>query len=208
MYGRRLSQDEIDLENRKAVYKDFKRWQKLIAAKNGWDADDPRLYAGFIKAAQASQDAVLAGVRVCMNAVKVPYRVGRVSRSLGDAEAVHYQVKIWFDQSEKLGYVFQYSQGSGIKQFPTIREILFSFLQDAVMGSESYIDFCLNTGADEDSRDNFRSYETCVEVFDWFTSNRIYRAKLDAMLGILQVADEAGDLNVDPPATANDELPD
>lgn len=193
----RKSQDELDKEKRQAEYKDFKRWQKIVAAKNGWLETDHRLDAGLINRERTHQSTVISSVLFNMNIVKVPYRLGRMADSNWNTEAVHYQIKIWIAGEEKQAFVFAYSQGSGIKQFPTIREILYSFIQDALLGSESFVQFCDNVGGDTDSRKTFKSYEDCVEFFEWFVSNRLYESRIQSIAENLQEAENMGDINRD-----------
>lgn len=183
-----------DEEDRKAEYKDFKRWQKIVAAKKGWLASDPRLDASLIRAERANQMTVIGGTQVNMNVVRVPYRMGWQNNDWSRT-AVHYQVKIFIENDESRAYVFSYSQGSGIKQWPTIREILFSFLQEALLGAHSFEMYCAETGGDEDSRKEYKTYQACVETFEWFRSNRLWEARINAMLEPLREADERGDLN-------------
>lgn len=189
---------QIEEENRKSEYKDYLRWKQIVAAKKGWTLSDSRLNSGLIQTERANQETMLAGRKIQMHVVKVPYRLGSVLDGW-DKNAIHYQVKIWINGDEKKAYVFQYSQGSGIKQFPTIREILFSFVQDAGFGCESFEDFCSNVGGDIDSRKAFRSYESMIDVFAWFTSNHVYRGVLNQMIDALQEADSAGTLWMEPP---------
>ncbi len=189
MYGKSTQ----DLEAERA---DFKRWQKIVADKKGWFASDPRLTGSLISVERANQETTVALTQVNMHIVKVPYRLGRVDKSMWNQGAIHYQVKIWIAGDEKRAYVFQYSQGSGVKQFPTIREILFSFVQDALMGAESFSNYCGNTGEDSDSIQASRNYEQCNEVFGWFQLNRVYESQLVRMAGNLQEAENRGDINL------------
>lgn len=194
-YPRIQYQWQADEAERKATYKDFKRWQKIVAAKKGWQVTDSRLTGSLINTERANQETTISSVQINMNVVKVPYRVGRIDKGGWDKNASHFQVKIWINGDEKRAFVFTYSQGSGIKSFPTIREILYSFMQDASAGAQSFRDFCDNMGMESDSRESYKSYETCVEVFEWFLFNRIFESQIQNIAGTLQEADNRGDLN-------------
>lgn len=198
------SEWEKTLEDRKAEYKDLQLWKKIVAAKYGYEKDDPRLHAAFIQVARTNQDTILQNVRLSMTVVKVPFRTGRVDAAW-DKDAIHYQVKVWIGENQKQAFVFEYSQGSLVRHWPTIREILFSFLMDALLGAESFADYCLNTGAERDSRKAHSLYEYYTDVLEWFELNRISQHKLRTMYSQLQAADEAGDINADlaPPVTTD-----
>lgn len=190
------TQDAIDQENHRAAHKDFKRWQKIVAERKGWDYNDVRLTSSLIGKERTNQRTVIAQTTFNMHVVKVPYRMGLQSNDNGwGKDAVHYQVRVWIDNKERYSYVSSYSQGSGIKQFPTIREILFSLLQDAMLGAYSFRDYCDNMGADRDSRESYRIYETCVETFDWLALSGLYQSQIFNITGILQEAENAGDVN-------------
>lgn len=48
-------------------------------------------------------------------------------------------------------------------QTPTKEEVLECLFMDAAAGSDTFADFCANTGCDEDSRSAFKTYEACIE---------------------------------------------
>lgn len=198
-------------ENLNAAYKaareDLKRWQKMVAAQEGYQEGDPRLHADFIQARRTNQSTVLQGVRFDAIVVKVPFRTGRVGSGF-DKDAVHYQVKLWIDNKQNQAFVFEYSQGSLVRQWPTLREILNSFLQDAVIGTDSFMEYCANFGADSDSRKAYKLHEYCVLLAEWLAENYVYETKLHAMCQQLAAAEDNGDINVDPPQPTDDgELP-
>lgn len=187
---------QADEAERNAVYKDFLRWKKIIAAKKGWQITDGRLNGGLVNVERANQETTIASIQINMHIVKVPYRMGRI-QAFGHYEKnqTHYQIKVWINGDEKRAFVFTYSQGSATKSFPTIREILYSFILDASVGAQSFRDFCENMGGDIDSRETLKGYEACVEVFDWFLWNRVFESQVQAIAEVLQEADNRGDLN-------------
>lgn len=62
----------------------------------------------------------------------------------------------------------QYSQGCGIKDNPTIYDILYCIIQDAyAYYTYTYLeDFCDAFGYDVDDKESYRIYSACVKSFE------------------------------------------
>ena len=60
-------------------------------------------------------------------------------------------------------YSFDYWQGVGIKEDPTIEGVMENLLSDASADQETFEDWCANYGYDTDSRKAEKTYKACVK---------------------------------------------
>lgn len=64
---------------------------------------------------------------------------------------------------------------------PTARDVLESLALDARCGDQSFHDFCMDLGYDEDSRKAYATYEACRDLM--YELRRVFGGRYDDFLG-------------------------
>lgn len=107
---------------------------------------------------------------------KIPFRTD--SGTEWDNSAKHYAFTLVNHSNAGKRYNGNYSQGSGIKNRPTVEDILNSLILDTMdVDFTSFNSFCDEFGYDSDSRKAYKIYEDCLKESEGlkhlFTSDQL-----------------------------------